>query len=80
MKINNNMVELLQKIINKEPEYEHSLTEDEFVSEDVGAELIGIYQSTTNLETRELITGFMQEAGYEWLHRLMTRDAKHQVI
>jgi hypothetical protein len=74
------MVELLQKIMNKEPEYEHSLTEDDFVSEDVGAELIEIYQSTTNLETRELITGFMHEAGYNWLRRLMTRDAKYQVV
>lgn len=80
MKINEKMIELLQTIMNKEPEYEHSLTQDDFISEDVGSELIGIYQSTTNLETRELITGFMQEAGYNWLRRLMTRDAVNQTV
>lgn len=79
MKVNDNMVGLLQKIMSREPEYEHSLTEDDYISEDVGAELIEIYQSTSNLETRELITGFMHEAGYTWLRRLMTRNAEHQV-
>jgi len=80
MKINQKMIELLQTIISKEPEYAHSLTEDEFISEDVGSELIQIYQATNNLETRVLITGFMQEAGYNWLRRLMTRDVAHQTI
>lgn len=80
MKINNKMIELLQTIISQEPEYANSLTEDDFVSEDVGAELIQIYQSTNNLETRELITGFMQEAGYNWLRRLITRDVAHQAM
>jgi len=79
MNINNRMIELLEKIITTEPEYEQSLIEDEFVTQDLGSELIGIYHSTTNLETRELITGFMQEAGYTWLRRLMTRDAELQL-
>jgi len=80
MNINSKMIELLQTIISKEPEYAHSLTENEFVSEDVGSELIQIYQATNNLETRELITGFMQEAGYNWLRRLMTRDTMNQAV
>ena len=74
MKVNETMIGLLQKIISKEPEHAHSLTEDDFISEDVGVELIQIYQATSNLETRELITGFMQGAGYTWLRRLVTRD------
>jgi len=79
MNINSRMIELLEKIINKEPEYEQSLIEDDFVTQDLGAELIDIYHSTSNLETRELITGFMQEAGYTWLRRLMTRDSQYRL-
>ena len=74
MKINSTMLELLQKIITEEPQHENSLTEDDFVSQEVGVELIQIYHSTTNLEIRELITGFMHEAGYTWLRRLVTKD------
>lgn len=77
MKVNETMIGLLQKIISKEPEHAQSLTEDDFISEDVGVELIQIYQATSNLETRELITGFMQEAGYTWLRRLVTRDVSY---
>lgn len=74
MKINSIMLELLQQIISEEPQHENSLTEDDFVSQEVGAELIQIYHSTSDLETRELITGFMREAGYTWLRRLLTKD------
>jgi len=74
MKINATMLELLQQIITEEPQHENSLTDDDFVSQEVGVELIQIYHSTTNLEIRELITGFMHEAGYTWLRRLVTKD------
>ena len=74
MKINSTMLELLQQIITEEPQHENSLTEDDFVSQEVGVELIQIYHSTSNLEIRELITGFMHEAGYTWLRRLVTKD------
>ena len=74
MKINATMLELLQQIITEEPQHENSLTDDDFVSQEVGVELIQIYHSTTSLEIRELITGFMHEAGYTWLRRLVTKD------
>lgn len=74
MKINPTMLELLQKIISKQPQHESSLIQDDFVSQDVGVELIQIYHSTSNLEIRELITGFMHQAGYKWLRRLVTKN------
>lgn len=80
MNINNNMIDMLQKIINEAPEHETTLIEDDFISEDLGEELIQIYSATENLETRELITGFMHEAGYKWLRRLMTRDAVQPAV
>jgi len=80
MKINDTMIDLLQKILNEEPEHENSLIEDDFVSQEVGVELIQIYHSTTNLQMRELITGFMHEAGYTWLRRLLTKDMGRQQV
>jgi len=36
--------------------------------------LIKVYYSSANLETRQLITDFMNEAGVVWMRKLLTRD------
>ena len=71
---NTAMIHLLHKIINEEPQHARSLIENDFVAEEAGNELIQIYSNTENLKTRKLITNFMQEAGYTWLRKLLTRD------
>jgi len=43
-------------------------------SNELGNCLIDVYYSTSNLETRELITEFMNEAGVNWLRKLLTKD------
>jgi len=40
----------------------------------LGNSLIDLYYSSNNLETRELITSFMNEAGVVWMRKLLTRD------
>jgi len=74
MILNTAMIHLLHKIVDEEPQYGQSLIDDEYVSVEAGNELIQIYSETENLQTRELITNFMQEAGYTWLRKLLTRD------
>ena len=74
MILNTAMIHLLHKIVDQEPQYGQSLIDDEYVSVEAGNELIQIYSETENLQTRELITNFMQEAGYTWLRKLLTRD------
>jgi len=41
---------------------------------ELGNRLIVLYYKTRKLETRELITEFMTEAGVVWLRKLITRD------
>ena len=41
---------------------------------DLGNFLIEVYYNTSNLYLRTLITDFMNEAGFEWMHKLLTRD------
>jgi len=43
-------------------------------SNELGNCLIDVYYGTNNLETRELITDFMNQAGVDWLRKLLTRD------
>ena len=74
MILNTAMIHLLHKIVDEEPQYGQNLIDDEYVSVEAGNELIQIYSETENLQTRELITNFMQEAGYTWLRKLLTRD------
>ena len=64
---NTTMIQLLHKIVSKEPQVEANLIEDDFIAVEAGNELIQLYSVTENLETRELITNFMKEAGYTWL-------------
>jgi len=67
---NTTMIHLLQKIVDQEPQYERNLIENDFIADEAGNELIQIYSNTENLKTRH----FMQEAGYTWLRKLLTRD------
>ena len=76
MIINNAMINILGQILDVEPKFEESLIEDDFISSDAGIELIEIYANTEKLEIRKLITDFMSEAGYPWLHKLVTRDTQ----
>ena len=41
---------------------------------ELGNCLIDVYYATLNLETRELITDFMNDAGTVWMRKLLTRD------
>jgi len=41
---------------------------------DLGNRLIEIYYQSSNLNTRELITSFMSQAGDVWLRKLLTKD------
>lgn len=41
---------------------------------ELGNRLIELYYNSSVLETRELITEFMTEAGVVWLRKLLTRD------
>ena len=71
---NTAMIHLLHKIVDQEPQYEQNLIQNDFIADQAGNELIQIYSNTENLKTRKLITNFMQEAGYIWLRKLLTRD------
>lgn len=71
---NTAMIHLLHKIVDQEPQYEQNLIQNDFIADQAGNELIQIYSNTENLKTRKLITNFMQEAGYTWLRKLLTRD------
>ncbi len=74
MIVNSAMVTILKQILDVEPKYQESLLSNDFITNDAGIELIEIYANTEKLETRKLITNFMQEAGYTWLRKLHTRD------
>lgn len=74
MIVNATMAAILQQILDVEPKFQESLTDNNFINSDAGIELIEIYANTEKLETRKLITNFMQEAGYTWLRKLLTRD------
>ena len=41
---------------------------------DLGNSLIEVYYNTSHLYLRTLIIDFMNEAGLEWMHKLLARD------
>ena len=43
---------------------------------ELGNRLIKLYYHTNILETRELITEFMTQAGVVWLRKLLTKDVR----
>ena len=74
MKVNEFMAGLLLEIIEKQPHFGLKLFDEEYQARNIVGDLIAMYQQTKDLETRELITEFMLEAGYPWLRKLVTRD------
>lgn len=74
MKVNEFMAGLLLEIVEKQPQFGAVLFDDSYQSPNIIGDLIDMYQHTRDLETRELITEFMLEAGYPLLRRLVTRD------
>jgi len=70
------MAEILTTMLSHKQISENLVVDGEFVSGDiVGRGLIELYFRTDDLETRTMITEFMRHAGYQWLRRLITRDA-----
>ncbi|NND00638.1 MAG: hypothetical protein HKN85_10695 [Gammaproteobacteria bacterium] len=80
MIVNRNMHHILRKIRRKQPAYEEALNGANILSPVICCTLINLYTETQNLETRELITEFMEQAGYPWLRKLVMRDATPDFI
>jgi len=72
MILSENMVDILHAIRNIESAKISKILDVK--TSELGNCLIKVYFSTDNLETRELITEFMTEAGAVWLRKLLTRD------
>ena len=49
--------------------------EEGVLSMELGNQLIQIYRCTDSVETRKLITGVMEQAGMQWLRRLIMRNS-----
>ena len=74
MIVDKNMADILDRIVTKQPTFKENLHDAELVSPVVCCGLINLYKETYDLETRVLITEFMQSAGYPWLRKLVMRD------
>lgn len=74
MKVNEFMAGLLLEIIQKEPRFGAMLFDEAYEPQQIVCDLIEIYKTTKDLDTRILITDFMLEAGYPCLRKLVTRD------
>ena len=74
LKVNEYMAGILQDIIQREPQLGTALFDESYQPTNIVCDLIAMYKVTSDLETRELITEFMLEAGYPCLRKLVTRD------
>lgn len=72
MKLSENMIESLREIKQIEPS--RKTNKLDVSMKKLGISLIDLYYSTKNIRTRELIMSFMNDAGYHWLRKLVTRD------
>ena len=72
MVLSENMVENLYAIEEVEPQQASIIMN--LPLNELGNSLIDVYYGTSNLEARKLITDFMNEAGIEWMRKLLTRD------
>ena len=72
MILSENMIEYLEAIEAAAPKKISDIMNLEV--NQLGNSLIDFYYSTSDLETRKLITQFMDEAGIEWMRKLITRD------
>ncbi len=76
MKINQTMLDILQEIRLQEPRKKASQLDVPMA--ELGYTLISYYYSTSSLATRQLIREFMEQAGFKWVRRLITRDLDAQ--
>jgi len=72
MILSESMVENLYAIEEFEPKQVSPIID--LPLSELGNSLIDVYYGTSNLEARKLITDFMNEAGVEWMRKLLTRD------
>jgi len=72
MILSENMVDNLYAIEEVEPQRVSTIMNQPL--NELGNSLIEFYYATSNLEARKLITDFMNEAGIEWMRKLLTRD------
>ena len=72
MKLSENMIENLYAIEEVEPQQVSTIMN--LPLNELCNSLIDVYYGTSNLEARKLITSFMNEAGIEWMRKLLTRD------
>ena len=72
MILNEAMVNALHSIRSIESHY--TARQLNVTANKLGNRLIVLYYKTGRLETRELITQFMHQAGPVWLRKLLTRD------
>ena len=72
MKITQTMLGILQEIRQIEPR--RRVRALNVPVSQIGNQLINYYYGTSNLETRQLIREFMEEAGFVWTKKLITRD------
>lgn len=54
--------------------HEKAAAADSAQFEVLGNQLIALYANTENLRSRELIWDYLNEAGFVWLKKLITRD------
>ena len=72
MNLSENMVDMLHEIRQIET-VEHASIID-VPSDQLGNGLIDLYYESTNLHTRELVTALLEQAGFVWLRKLVSRD------
>jgi len=72
MKLSQNMIEVVHEIKRIEP-FKKTNRLNVSVKE-LGLRMIDLYYSTQNVRTRELIMSFMEDAGFNWIRKLITRD------
>lgn len=72
MNINHTMSDLLNEIKTIEPR--RKVRRLNVPVDEIGNQLIDYYYQTPSLETRALIRDFMEQAGFHWLKKLITRD------
>ncbi len=72
MNLPNQAIKQIDDIMNFESHTNQCLAK--VPEEQISGRLVELYYNTDDLSTREFIRSLFQEAGTEWLHKLMTRD------
>lgn len=79
MVINEVMEQSLNQVQAKYPELDALASEQDNSSERLATSLVQLYRNTEDLETRQSIMVFMQEAGYAWLRKLFVRNEEREL-